>query len=177
MDRRAGGRQAMFLGIDLGTSSVKTVLVDGSEAIIGRASARLAVARPVPGWSEQSPADWVDAAFATLDELAAGFPKEVAAVRGIGLSGQMHGATLLDASDAPLRPCILWNDTRAAGAAVESAAIVGGGTRVAPWLKLLSSVLGITLRRVAAGDWIAALGARLAEASGRRRLLREAGRA
>lgn len=113
MDGRAGGQQAMFLGIDLGTSSVKTVLVDGSEAIIGRASARLAVARPVPGWSEQSPADWVDAAFATLDELAAGFPKEVAAVRGIGLSGQMHGATLLDASDAPLRPCILWNDMRA----------------------------------------------------------------
>ena len=103
----------MFLGIDLGTSSVKTILVDESEAIVGQASARLAASHPAPGWSEQAPADWVAAAFATLDELARGFPREMSAVRGIGLSGQMHGATLLDASDEPLRPCILWNDTRA----------------------------------------------------------------
>ncbi len=103
----------MYLGIDLGTSSVKSLLVDESETVLGAASAPLGVARPAPGWSEQAPGDWVAATFATLDDLAHRYPVPMSAVRGIGLSGQMHGATLLDAADRPLRPCILWNDVRA----------------------------------------------------------------
>jgi xylulokinase len=102
----------MYLGIDLGTSGVKALLIDESRAIVGSAHGELDVSRPHPGWSEQDPADWIRAAEEAVGTLKAEHPKALAAVKGIGLSGQMHGATLLDASDAVLRPCILWNDTR-----------------------------------------------------------------
>ena len=102
----------MYLGLDLGTSGVKAMLIDDGQAIIGSASAALEVSRPHPGWSEQDPADWVRAAEEAVNGLKAEHPGALAAVRGIGLSGQMHGATLLDQEDAVLRPCILWNDTR-----------------------------------------------------------------
>ena len=103
---------SFFLGIDLGTSSVKSVLVDENERIVATRSVPLAVRRPAPGFSEQDPEDWWEAVLATIDAIAASCPNEIAAVAGIGLSGQMHGATLLDASGEVLRPCILWNDTR-----------------------------------------------------------------
>ncbi|SEK24514.1 xylulokinase [Stigmatella aurantiaca] len=102
----------MYLGIDVGTSSVKAVLVDGNERILGSASEALDVTRPHPGWSEQEPEAWVRACERTLDALTAAHRTEMAAVEGIGLSGQMHGATLLDGQDRPLRPAILWNDGR-----------------------------------------------------------------
>jgi xylulokinase len=102
----------MYLGIDLGTSGVKALLIDGDQRIIGSATGACDVSRPHPGWSEQDPADWIRAAEEAIAGLKAAHPAELAAVRGIGLSGHMHGATLLDESDAVLRPCILWNDTR-----------------------------------------------------------------
>jgi len=103
----------MYLGIDLGTSGVKSVLIDDSQKFIGQHSSRpLDVSRPHRGWSEQDPAIWWDGVCQTLDGLAASHPKELAAVKAIGLSGQMYGATVLDAHDKPLRPAILWNDTR-----------------------------------------------------------------
>lgn len=102
----------MYLGLDLGTSGVKALLIDEEQTVVGSASGDLDVSRPHPGWSEQEPADWIAAAEAAVGELKVTFPGALAAVRGIGLSGQMHGATLLDASDEVLRPCILWNDTR-----------------------------------------------------------------
>jgi xylulokinase len=102
----------MYLGLDLGTSGVKALLIDGAQRIIASATGDLDVSRPRPGWSEQEPADWVRAAEEAVASLKASHPNELAAVRGIGLSGQMHGATLLDRSDQVLRPCILWNDTR-----------------------------------------------------------------
>lgn len=99
----------MFLGIDVGTSGVKAVLVSESGAVLAQTNAPLGVSRPVPLWSEQDADDWwaaTDAAILALDSrLRAG-------VRGIGLAGQMHGATLLGADDRPLRPAILWNDGR-----------------------------------------------------------------
>ncbi len=100
----------MFLGLDLGTSGLKGVLIGEDQAIHAEASAPLSVSRPHTGWSEQAPAEWLAAAETVFDALAA--EKGLKAVRAIGLSGQMHGATLLDASDQVLRPCILWNDTR-----------------------------------------------------------------
>ncbi len=109
----------MYLGIDIGTSSLKAVLMDRNQRILGSRSADLEVSRPHPGWSEQDPESWWTACLAVLDGLAKDHPKEMAAVRGIGLSGQMHGATLLDASDKVLRPCILWNDGRSAEEAAE----------------------------------------------------------
>ena len=103
----------MYIGIDLGTSGVKSVLVDDEQRVIGSASAALEVSRPHDGWSEQDPRGWTDGIEKTFSALASAHAREMGAVRGIGLSGQQHGATLLDAADEPLRPCLLWNDTRA----------------------------------------------------------------
>ena len=99
----------MYIGLDLGTSGLKGILIDKDQTIRAEATAPLTVSRPHSGWSEQAPADWLAAAEAVFDALAA---EGLGSVRAIGLSGQMHGATLLDASDQVLRPCILWNDTR-----------------------------------------------------------------
>ncbi|MBE3638927.1 xylulokinase [Mangrovicoccus algicola] len=102
----------MFLGIDLGTSGARLLLVDGAQRVIGAAEGACEVAHPHPGWSEQAPQDWVAAIRAALAQLKAAHPAEIAALQGIGFSGQMHGAVLLDAAGEVLRPCILWNDTR-----------------------------------------------------------------
>ncbi|MBV2185914.1 MAG: xylulokinase [Rhizobium sp.] len=102
----------MYLGLDLGTSGVKAMLIDGDQRVIGVANAALDVSRPHPGWSEQDPLDWIRATRNAVAGLKAAHGKELAAVKGIGLSGHMHGATLVDAADQVLRPCILWNDTR-----------------------------------------------------------------
>ncbi len=102
----------MYLGIDLGTSEVKAILLADSGEIVASAGAPLEVQRPQPRWSEQAPLAWWEAALAAVDRLKASHPAQLAAVSGLGLSGQMHGATLLDAADEPLRPAILWNDTR-----------------------------------------------------------------
>ncbi|EPX86278.1 D-xylulose kinase [Rubellimicrobium thermophilum DSM 16684] len=100
----------MFLGLDLGTSGLKGVLIREDQSLLAEATAPLSVSRPHDGWSEQDPAEWIAAAEAVLDALAA--QADLSALRGIGLSGQMHGATLLDEAHRVLRPCILWNDTR-----------------------------------------------------------------
>ena len=102
------------LGIDLGTSAVKALLVDGDQRVLASASVPLAVSRPQPGWSEQDPADWWAATLTAIDALHRDHPAAVAAVQGIGLSGQMHGAVLMDRAGSVLRPAILWNDVRAA---------------------------------------------------------------
>ncbi|MGR3483897.1 MAG: xylulokinase [Paracoccaceae bacterium] len=101
----------MYLGLDLGTSGLKAIVVDEAQGEVAAATAPLTVQRPHDGWSEQDPASWIDALDAVMAELAAAC--DLSAIRAIGLSGQMHGATCLDAGDRPLRPCILWNDTRA----------------------------------------------------------------
>ena len=99
----------MYIGLDLGTSGLKGILIDADQKVLAEATAPLTVQRPHDGWSEQSPDSWITAAEAVLDKLSA---HGLGDVRGIGLSGHMHGATLLDAADDVLRPCILWNDTR-----------------------------------------------------------------
>lgn len=103
----------MFLGIDVGTSAVKALLIDDNSVTIAEADVPLSVSNPHPFWSEQNPTDWWDATCQSIDKLKSENPVALAATRAIGLSGQMHGATLLDANDAPLRPAILWNDGRA----------------------------------------------------------------
>jgi xylulokinase len=109
----------MYLGIDVGTSAVKAVLIDGEGGFRAAAAAALTVDRPHDGWSEQDPDAWIAASAEAVGALKASHGGELAAVRGIGLSGQMHGATLLDGADRPLRPAILWNDTRAHAEAAE----------------------------------------------------------
>ena len=108
----------MYLGIDLGASGVKALLMDDDQRVIGSETTPLNVSRPQPGWSEQDPADWVGAAESALDRLHAAHG--LGRVRGIGLSGQMHGAVCIDRGGAVLRPAILWNDTRSH---VEAAAL------------------------------------------------------
>ncbi|MGE0725199.1 MAG: xylulokinase [Alphaproteobacteria bacterium] len=115
-----GGR---WLGLDIGTSGVKAVLVDDADRMVAEASAPLTVDRPRPGWSEQDPDAWWRAAQSVLDRLAAGHRPDMARVGAIGLSGQMLGVAPVDADGRPLRPALLWNDARAvrAGAALEAA--------------------------------------------------------
>lgn len=102
---------ALYLGIDLGTSGVKALALADSGAIVAEAVAPLAVAHPHALWSEQAPADWWQAADKAVRAVLAQI--DGAHVQAIGLSGQMHGATVLGADDKPLRPAILWNDGRA----------------------------------------------------------------
>ncbi len=100
----------MILGIDIGTSSVKTVVVDEAGAVAAQASVALAVDRPYPLWSEQDPDHW----WAATDQAVRSLPAVLRSkVQAVGLAGQMHGATLLGTDDRPLRPAILWNDGRA----------------------------------------------------------------
>ena len=106
----------MFLGVDVGTSSVKAVLVDERDAVVAQASAPLTVDRPQPLFSEQAPEDW----WRACRNAIASLPKPLRqTVKAVGLTGQMHGATLLDEHDQPLRPAILWNDGRSAAECVE----------------------------------------------------------
>lgn len=100
-----------FLGIDLGTSGLRALLIGDDGAPIGATERHYPVSHPHSGWSEQDPAQWIDALDGALDELRQNHP-EFAALRGIGVAGHMHGATLLDADNQVIRPCILWNDTR-----------------------------------------------------------------
>lgn len=104
----------MQIGIDLGTSGVKALLVDAEERLLAEAHAPLVVSRPRPLWSEQDPADWIAATEEVMDRLCAAAGPAMGAVEAIGLSGQMLGVALLDMADRPLRPALLWNDGRAA---------------------------------------------------------------
>jgi xylulokinase len=109
----------MFLGLDFGTSAVKALLVDGEQSVVGSASPPLSVQRPAPGHSEQDPKAWWQGMLNAVDSLARDHPAELAAVQGIGLSGQMHGAVLLDGAGTVLRPAILWNDVRSGAECAE----------------------------------------------------------
>ena len=111
----------MYMGIDIGTSAVKAAVIDETGRVVDQASSPLTVSRPHPLWSEQNPADWWAATNSAVSDLRLPFRK---AVRAIGLSGQMHGATLLDKNQRALRPAILWNDGRSAQQCVELEAAV-----------------------------------------------------
>jgi len=115
-----------FLGIDIGTSAVKAVLVDERQAILAEASVPVATRQPRPGWSEQDPGEWWQATESTIAALRAAAPTEFGAIAALGLSGQMHAALLLDDADAPIRPAIIWNDGRAVGECLELEASVPG---------------------------------------------------
>jgi xylulokinase len=102
----------VFIGLDLGTSHLKGIVIDDAQNVCAEASVSLSLMRPKNGWSEQNPQDWLDATENVMASLAN--KVNLKKVNAIGLSGQMHGATLLDKNDNVLRPCILWNDTRSA---------------------------------------------------------------
>ncbi len=100
----------LYIGVDLGTSAVKLLLMDGAGKILNIVSREYPISFPRPGWSEQDPADWLRETVAGIRELVDGFDKTQ--VAGIGVGGQMHGLVALDKDDRVLRPAILWNDGR-----------------------------------------------------------------
>jgi xylulokinase len=102
----------MYLGIDLGTSGVKIIILDDNDTLIAQASSLLEVSRPQPLWSEQEPSAWWQATNAAMATLKSNNPDDLLQVIAVGLSGQMHGATLLDDENKIIRPAILWNDGR-----------------------------------------------------------------
>ncbi|MBR4640334.1 MAG: xylulokinase [Butyrivibrio sp.] len=100
----------LYIGVDLGTSSVKLVLMDETGKIHGTTSREYKLYFPQPGWSEQEPADWYNEAIAGLKDLLKDVDKSE--VAGISFGGQMHGLVILDENDEVIRPAILWNDGR-----------------------------------------------------------------
>ncbi|TFF23019.1 xylulokinase [Jiella endophytica] len=121
---------ATYLGLDLGTSSLKALLIAEDQAVIASVSVPLTVERPHFGWSEQNPQSWIVACEVALQQLSTEQPEAFGDIAGIGLSGHMHGATVLGEDGHVLRPCILWNDTRSHAEAkalddAESRAITG----------------------------------------------------
>jgi len=158
----------MYLGIDLGTSGIKVLLLDDTNQICASVDAPLTLQQPQPGWSEQDPQAWWDALERAVAELRAQAPQAWTQVRAIGLSGQMHGAVVLDASGKVLRPAILWNDGRSVAeclaleAAVPQSRQITGNLAMpgftAPkllWLRAHESALFSQIRQVLLPkDWL-----------------------
>ncbi len=107
----------MFVGLDMGTSGVRGILIDEAGTLLAEADAPLDTQHLHPGWSEQDPDSWITACDEVMQSLRAARGAAFADLKGIGLSGHMHGATLVGADGKALRPCILWNDTRSAAEA------------------------------------------------------------
>lgn len=111
-----------YLGLDLGTSGLRGLLVGEDGAPIASADASYKVDRPHHGWSEQDPAHWVAAVHQVAHQLRETAPEAWQQIAGIGVAGHMHGVVLMDSDNNVIRPCILWNDTRSH---VEAAALDG----------------------------------------------------
>src|ERR1700743_2033558 len=118
----------MYLGIDLGTSEVKVLLLADDGQAVGHARAPLIVSRPAPRWAEQDPLDWWRGTLAALAALREAHPLEYRAVRAIGLSGQMHGPVLLGRDDRVLRATVRCTDTRSAAECERLATRLGDAT-------------------------------------------------
>ena len=101
-----------LLGIDIGTSGTKTLLISEEGRVLASAGAEYPLSTPRPGWAEQDPHHWWEATQATVRRVLEKAGVSGAAVRGIGLSGQMHGSVFLDAENEVLRPALLWCDQR-----------------------------------------------------------------
>ena len=101
-----------YIGIDLGTSAAKFLLMDEAGTIVNVVSKEYPLEFPQPGWSQQNPEDWRRAMMAGVPELIAGI--DASQIAGIGAGGQMHGLVVLDEADNVIRPAILWNDGRTA---------------------------------------------------------------
>lgn len=103
----------VFLGLDIGTSGLRALMVDTDGTVIGEAMRGYDVAQPATGWCEQSPAKWIEACQWVFEELHRRYHSQLLSLRCIGVSGHMHGAVCVDVRGSPIRPCILWNDVRA----------------------------------------------------------------
>ncbi len=121
-----GQKKPCVVGIDIGTSSCKTLALDEEGKVLSRASREYPVYTPFPGWSEQNPLDWWEAVKTTLAQVSLDVEARGYSIESIGLTGQMHGLVLLDDRGEVLRPCILWNDQRSAPYCEKIHEFVGG---------------------------------------------------
>ncbi|MEZ6128114.1 MAG: xylulokinase [Planctomycetaceae bacterium] len=117
---------AVFLGIDIGTSGTKTLAVREDGSILASATVEYPLSSPKPGWSEQEPVDWWDASVQSVQQVMNSARLKAADVKGIGLSGQMHGSVFLNKSGNVIRPALLWNDQRTAAECAEIEQRAGG---------------------------------------------------
>ncbi len=115
-----------YLGIDVGTSGTKTLLIDASGKVLAEANADYPLHQPKPGWTEQSPDDWWNAVVKTVRQVVATADLKPTDVKAIGLSGQMHGSVFLDKQNQVIRPALLWNDQRTADECDEITSRAGG---------------------------------------------------
>jgi len=117
---------AYYLGIDVGTSGTKALVMDADANVLATATGEHDVLVPRPGWSEQDPDQWWLAAVEAVRAAVAKAGVDASQAAGIGLSGQMHGLVLLDDAGRPVRPSLIWNDQRTAAQAAEIEQAVGG---------------------------------------------------
>lgn len=115
-----------YLGIDIGTSGTKTLLIDASGKVIAEANAEYPLHQPKPGWTEQDPQDWWNATVKTVRAVMKQSGLKPDSVRAIGLSGQMHGSVFLNKDDQVIRNALLWNDQRTAAECEEITQAAGG---------------------------------------------------
>jgi len=121
-----GTIMAYYLGIDIGTSGTKALVMDAQAKVLAAATGEHAISAPKPGWSEQDPATWWQATVQAVRQAIAQAGVDGKQIAGIGLSGQMHGLVILDAAGRVLRPSIIWNDQRTALQAAQIEQAVGG---------------------------------------------------
>jgi xylulokinase len=114
-----------FIGLDIGTTGAKSVLINETGSIIATATSEYPMFNPYPLWSEQNPEDWWNASIESLKEVMAKSAVGKNNIKGIGLTGQMHGLVLLDENYKVLRPCIMWNDQRTLKECEEITAKIG----------------------------------------------------
>ena len=116
----------VYLGIDVGTSGTKVLAIRADGTILASGVGEYPCYAPRPLWSEQNPEDWRKAVVETVPKVLAKAGVKGSDVRGIGLSGQMHGSVFLDANNNVIRPAILWNDQRTAKECAEIEEAAGG---------------------------------------------------
>jgi xylulokinase len=136
---------SLFLGIDVGTSGVKAILVAPNGDVAAAAVTPLVLSTPQPGWAEQNPDDWWDATTRSIRDVLARKPD--ARVAGIGLSGQMHSSVFLDRAGNVVRPALLWCDGRTTAECVEITRLAGGEERLRDWVRN-PALEGFTLPKV-----------------------------
>ncbi len=115
-----------YLGIDIGTTGTKTLLIDAEGRVLAEANAGYPLEQPRPGWTQQDPEDWWQATIKTVRGVMATAKLSPGDVAAIGLSGQMHGSVFLDKHDQVIRPALLWNDQRTAAECAEITTRAGG---------------------------------------------------
>jgi xylulokinase len=135
----------LFLGLDVGTSAVKAILVSQTGDVVASASTSLALSTPHPGWTEQHPDDWWKATIESIRSLLAKSP--LADIAAIGISGQMHSSVFLDRDGNVVRPALLWSDGRTTAECAEITGWVGGEEKLREWVRN-PALEGFTLPKV-----------------------------